>query len=118
MGMSRLSLRVGAPVAVVLATVVHTAAADGRIFEVESPEPDLSWALKGGATLSARGTRAYFAQRAATAIHSLDWLSGALPGVPHHAPPFPAQASPASAGPLFLSLAQQPARSTHQQSAP
>jgi len=116
--MSRFSLRVGAPVAVVLATVVHTAAADGRVFAAESPEPDLSWALKGGATLSARGARAYFAQRAATNIHSLDWLSGALPAAPHAALPCPAQARQASAGPLFLSLAQQPARSTHQQSAP
>jgi len=118
MSMSRLSLRVGAPVAVVLATVVHTAAADGRLFAVESPEPDLSWALKGGATLSARGARAYLAQRAATAIHSLDWLSGALPAVPHVALACPAQARPASVSLLFLSLAQQPARSTHQQSAP
>ena len=118
MSMSRLSLRVGAPMAVVLATVVQTAAADGRIFAIESPEPDLSWALKGGATLSARGARAYFAQRAATAIHSLDWLSGALPAAPLQARSCPAQARPASAGPLFPALAQQPARSTHQQSAP
>jgi hypothetical protein len=102
-------------VAVVLATVVHTATADDRVFAAASPAPDLSWALKGGATLSARGTQAYFAKKAATAIHSLDWLSGAVPAAPHQAPPCTA---PWRNLPNCATLAQQPAHSTHQHSAP
>ncbi|MGD0089918.1 MAG: hypothetical protein ABSE73_08365 [Planctomycetota bacterium] len=113
-----MSFRVGAPVAVMLATVVHTAAASERAFAAESPAPDLSWALKGGATHSARGARAYLAQQAATAIHSLDWQSGAVPAAPHEALVCPAGVRREPAGPFCLSPAQQPARSTHQHSAP
>lgn len=118
MSMPRMSLRVGASVAVVLATVVQAAAADGRVLAAESPAPDLSWALAGGAALSVRSARVYLARQAVTAIHSWDWLTGAAPAASLAALNAPALVSQAFAGPLFLSPAQQPARGTCQHSAP
>jgi len=118
MRMSRLGIRVGAPAVVVLATVVNAAVAgDQLLAAAESQAPDLSWALKGGATPCVRGARAYLAQKAATTIHSLDWLSGALPASSSVCALLPAVPRPAPA-PVALSRLEQPAHSTHQHSAP
>jgi len=102
----------------VLATVVHTAAADARALPLDKPRrPDLSWRSKAAHALCPR-RGAYFARRAATAIHSLDWLSGALPATPPEAQQTPEQALQTRLSPLFIPPAQQPAHSTHQHSAP
>lgn len=73
-------MKVGAPVAVVLATVVNAASAcDPGTMQRSVAAPDLSWAVQCGAT-SASNTRTLLAQRAAKTIHSIDRYFGAAPG--------------------------------------
>jgi hypothetical protein len=81
MNMGRFTrMKVGAPVAVVLATVVNAASAcDPATMPKPVAAPDLSWALNCGAT-AAGNTRTLLAERAAKTIHSLDRYFGAEPG--------------------------------------
>jgi hypothetical protein len=118
--MSRLSMRVSAPAVVVLATVVNAAAAmEAPLASAAPPAPDLSWALKGGVTEASRGTRAYLAQKAATRIHSLDWLAGATcEPFGWRADVLPACGLEACAAELHQPFAEQSTHSTHQHSAP
>ena len=70
--------KISAPAVVVLAAAVSTAVANETLpTRPDAIAPDLSWAVLGGATHSVRGTRAYIARTAATAINSLDRLCGA-----------------------------------------
>ena len=79
-GFSR--MKVGAPVAVLFATVVNAASAcdPAALAAPKNPgAPDLSWALQCGAT-RAHSTRTLIAKRAATTIQSMDRYFGAEPG--------------------------------------
>jgi hypothetical protein len=117
MSFARVRVFVGAPAVVVLATVVNAAAASDRVFApADTATPDLSWALKGGSH-AARNTRVYLAKHAANTIHSLDRLAAAAPYVAVVALAAAPSFEPRSVPP-FQAPAQQPARSTHQHSAP
>ncbi len=76
-------MKVGAPVAVLFATVVNAASACDPAAMASLPKnpgaPDLSWALQCGAT-SAHSTRTLIAKRAASQIQSMDRYFGAEPG--------------------------------------
>jgi len=76
-------MKVGAPVAVLFATVVNAASACDPAAMASLPKnpgaPDLSWALQCGAT-SAHSTRTLIAKRAASTIQSMDRYFGAEPG--------------------------------------
>ena len=76
-------MKVGAPVAVLFATVVNAASACDPAAMASLPKnpgaPDLSWALQCGAT-SAHSTRTLIAKRAASKIQSMDRYFGAEPG--------------------------------------
>ncbi len=120
MSISRLAcMKVTAPAVVVLATVVNAAAANGNCIPAQASGPDLSWAVRGDATHSVKTARAYFAEKAATAIHSLDRLSGAsLPQtVQCQIPCDPADSAAPNRGDA-PSAGPQSVRSTHQHSAP
>ncbi|HEY3322129.1 MAG TPA: hypothetical protein VGP72_16810 [Planctomycetota bacterium] len=68
-------LKVGAPAVVMLATIVNVAVGDtacAAALSAQPCRPDLSWALKGGATHAAQSTRVLMARKAATQIRSLD----------------------------------------------
>lgn len=121
-------LWIGAPAVVMLATCVSAQAAPSAEDLLESAEqllprcaaPDLGWVLQGGAACSAKQARKALAFQAAYVIHTLDRLSCTRTcGVPEkldasahgqHARRLPLAANP------FKQL--DPARSTHQFSAP
>lgn len=106
-----------APAVVVLATIVNAAAHDQMMMGPPAP-PDLSWAVKGGATHSAQSARVFIARQAATTIHSMDRFAGAVPvitSLAQQGDSVPTQPAPATHS---YNPALQPARSTHQHSAP
>ncbi len=119
MKMSRAYMKVTAPAVVVLATVVNAAAGQPAMAQPQQSTPDLAWAVKGGATHSARNARVFFAEKAATAIHSLDRLSGVPAAQPAlEIQPFAPYAGSAPLHGYAYSPVLQPAHSTHQHSAP
>ncbi len=110
--------KLGAPAAVVLATVVNVAFAGNTTAterELSSPQPDLSWALSGGATHAAQSTRAAIARNAVKNIHSQDRLGGA-PALSLCATPLLPQRALADAA--LPARVQPHPRSTFQHSAP
>ncbi|MBE7464109.1 MAG: hypothetical protein HS116_11570 [Planctomycetes bacterium] len=71
----RSRLRIGASAAMVLATAVSAQAAAQDAPWTGPVQLDLSWAVSGGATHAARGTRSALARQAAETIHTLDRLT-------------------------------------------
>ena len=121
MKISRLAnIKISAPAVVMLAAAVNTALAGECALELpETSVPDLSWAVRGGATHSVHSARVYLAHKATTAIYSIDRLCGACAeyvfiSASGHAVP---------SGPAWTSLRQDSSpfsfmHSTHQHSAP
>jgi len=76
MNLTRIPRLMGAPVAVVLATVVNASAFTPADTAREAAAPDLSWAVRCGAT-EAVTTRTMLARRAASTIRAIDRYFGA-----------------------------------------
>lgn len=120
MNMCRLHrMKVGAPVAVVLATVVNAASAcdPATIAPKNNAAPDLSWAVQCGAT-RAHSARTLLARRAASTIQSMDRYFGAEPGYSHLRvlPVVPADETTIVS--VVLPTSQLHTESTHQHAAP
>ena len=77
MNVSRATRLIGAPVAVVLATVVNASVLPA-MSTTEAIAPDLSWAVRCGAT-ETDTARSLLARRAASDIRSIDRFFGAEP---------------------------------------
>jgi hypothetical protein len=76
MNVARATRMIGAPVAVVLATVVNASAFPA--LPTEALAPDLSWVVRCGAT-ETDSARSLLARRAASEIRSIDRFFGAEP---------------------------------------
>ena len=115
--LSRFNALSCAPAVVVLATVVNAAASQPQILAPQSSAADLTWVVKGGAACST--ARAYFAQKAATTIHSLDRLCGAqTASASQFKPLLPLAAEIAVLNDEPRGIAQRHSNSTQQHSAP